>query len=172
MEPKWRISRKHGRQTGTARCDRSPGRGVCLSIHRVQKTSPHFQQWYFLLKWSKGVEHTHSLIFRSVFQSSATDPNSVASCSTLIISVALLHNLVESPGNPLLEEWCIFSCTKLPGDTPSSLHFSYRYLLSNIMPLRPSMVPSIGRVGKFLLLSPYSASCCFKKFILCTQTSK
>lgn len=46
MEPERRISRKHGRQTGTARCDRCPGRGVCLSIHLVQKTSPHFQQWY------------------------------------------------------------------------------------------------------------------------------
>jgi hypothetical protein len=32
----------------------------------------------FLLKWSKGVEHTHSLIFRSVFQSRATDANSAA----------------------------------------------------------------------------------------------
>jgi len=61
----------------------------------------------FLLKWSKGVEHTHSLMFRSVFQSRATDPNSAASCSTLIISVALLLSLVESPGNPAINIYFI-----------------------------------------------------------------
>lgn len=37
IEPECRISRKHGRQTGTARCERCPGREVCLSIQRVQK---------------------------------------------------------------------------------------------------------------------------------------
>jgi len=61
----------------------------------------------FLLKWSKGVEHTHSLMLRSVFQSSATDPNSAASCSTLVISVALLPSLVASPGKPAVNIYFI-----------------------------------------------------------------
>lgn len=61
----------------------------------------------FLLKWSKGVEHTHSLIFRSVFQSRATDPNSAANWSTLRTSAALLLNFVESPGNPAINIYFI-----------------------------------------------------------------
>lgn len=45
---------------------------------KIKMYCPHT----FLVKWSKGVEHPHSLMFRSVFQSSATDSKSLPISST------------------------------------------------------------------------------------------
>lgn len=75
----------------------------------------------FLLKWSKGVEHAHSLIFRSVFQSRATEPNSAANCSTLKTPAALLLNFVESARNPVISIYFIQVTNRSHDSVPGNL---------------------------------------------------
>lgn len=124
-------------------------------MQRMQKMSPHFLQWYckvnlikidlfspirklnhekerkvlftFRLKWSKGVEQLHSVMFLSVFQSTATDSRSLVISSTCWELVT--HT--EFCSLSVFVSFCLSGWSSSADSNSRILFaFSYKYLLS------------------------------------------